>query len=82
MKSEYISTETNVDLDGIIKKVESALDKNPKYTTPKYIMKFLRFDSCSTMTDDVNRYLKDGWEYVDTRVEKHYSYLVILRKQI
>lgn len=58
------------------------MDTKITYDTPKYIMKFLRFDSCSTMTDKVNMYLKDGWEYVDTRTEEHYSYLVILRKQI
>lgn len=82
MKDEYISTDTNVDFDSIIKKVESALDENPRYTTPKYIMKFLRFNDCSIMTDRVNKYLKEGWEYVDTRTEEHYSYIVILRKQI
>lgn len=82
MKGEYISTDTNVDFDSIIKKVESALDESPRYKTPKYIMKFLRFNDCSIMTDGVNKYLKEGWEYVDTRTEEHYSYIVILRKQI
>ena len=53
-----------------------------EYKTPKYIMKFLQFNDCSIMTDRVNKYLKEGWEYVDTRTEEHYSYIVILRKQI
>ena len=83
MKGEYISTDTNVDFDSIIKKVESALDESPRYKAPKYKMKFVAARTVSEATEMTNRYLTKGWEYVDTKIADAYgnTIMIILRKE-
>ena len=84
MKDEYISTDTNVDFDSIIKKVESALDESPRYKTPKYKMKFIAARTISDATEKTNSYLAKGWEYVDTRIADAHmnTIMIILRKEV
>lgn len=84
MKDEYISTDTNVDFDSIITKVESALDESPRYKTSKYKMKFIAAQTISEATRITNSYLAKGWEYVDTKIADAYgnTIMIILRKEV